>query len=103
MISVAQALQTVLNSTQGFGVEEVPFLKSVGKVLKEDIVADITTITQIDLLCPLAEPVLWLIRYSFLFEIKLMKSSTCVIVVMTDLNQICQLTLSLMNLYVVLI
>ena len=40
MISVAQALQTVLNSTQGFGVEEVPFLKSVGKVLKEDIVAD---------------------------------------------------------------
>ena len=40
MISVAQALQTVLNATQGFGVEEVPFLKSVGKVLKEDIVAD---------------------------------------------------------------
>jgi molybdopterin molybdotransferase len=40
MISVKQALQTVLNSTQGFGIEEIPFIKSVGRILKEEIVAD---------------------------------------------------------------
>lgn len=40
MISVKEALQTVLNSTQDFGVEEIPFIKSVGRVLKEEIVAD---------------------------------------------------------------
>jgi molybdopterin molybdotransferase len=40
MISVAQALQTVLNSFQDFGVEEIPFVKSVGRILKEEIVAD---------------------------------------------------------------
>jgi molybdopterin molybdotransferase len=40
MISVAQALQTVLNSFQDFGVEEIPFIKSVGRILKEEIVAD---------------------------------------------------------------
>ena len=40
MISVEQALQTVLNSTQDFGVEEIPFIKSVGRILKEVIVAD---------------------------------------------------------------
>tara|TARA_R110002073_G_scaffold108336_9_gene243608 strand:- start:41548 stop:42783 length:1236 start_codon:yes stop_codon:yes gene_type:complete len=40
MISVQEALQTILNNTQDFGVEEVPFLESVGRVLKEEIVAD---------------------------------------------------------------
>jgi molybdopterin molybdotransferase len=40
MISVEKALQIVLNSTQRFGVEEIPFLKSVGRVLKEEILAD---------------------------------------------------------------
>lgn len=40
MISVEQALQTILNNTQDFGVEEVPFLESVGRILKENIVAD---------------------------------------------------------------
>lgn len=40
MISVEQALQTVLNSAQDFGVEEIPFIKSVGRILKEDIKAD---------------------------------------------------------------
>ncbi len=40
MISVKEAKNIVLNSIQDFGVEEVPFLKSVGRVLKEKIVAD---------------------------------------------------------------
>ena len=40
MISVHEALQIILQNTQDFGVEEVPFLESVGRVLKEDIVAD---------------------------------------------------------------
>lgn len=40
MISVANALQTVLNTTQDYGVEEIPFLKSVGRILKETIFAD---------------------------------------------------------------
>ena len=40
MISVEQALQTVINSAQDFGVEEIPFIKSVGRILKEDIKAD---------------------------------------------------------------
>lgn len=40
MISVQEATQIILNSTQNFGVEEVPFLKSVGRILKEDIFAD---------------------------------------------------------------
>ncbi len=40
MISVEEALQTILNSVQNFGVEEVPFIKSVGRTLKEDIKAD---------------------------------------------------------------
>jgi len=40
MISAEEALQIVLNNSQDFGVEEVPFLESVGRVLKEDIVAD---------------------------------------------------------------
>ncbi len=40
MISVEHALQTVLNTTQDIGVEEIPFLTSLGRILKEDIVAD---------------------------------------------------------------
>ena len=40
MISVIQALQTVLNSAQDLGFEEIPFLKSVGRILKEVIFAD---------------------------------------------------------------
>lgn len=40
MISVQEALQIILNHTQDFGVEEIPFLQSVGRVLKEDIQAD---------------------------------------------------------------
>ena len=40
MISVVQALQTVLNSCHNFGIEEIPFLKSMGRILKEEIVAD---------------------------------------------------------------
>lgn len=40
MISVQEALRTILNNAQDFGEEEVPFLESVGRVLKEDIVAD---------------------------------------------------------------
>ena len=40
MISVAAALQAVLNTTQEFGVEQIPFLKSGGRVLKEAIYAD---------------------------------------------------------------
>jgi len=40
MISVAQAIQIVLSTAQNFGVEELPFLKSVGRVLKEEIRAD---------------------------------------------------------------
>lgn len=40
MISVKEALQIILSSTQDFGVEEIPFIKSVGRILKEEIVAD---------------------------------------------------------------
>ncbi|MBL4604704.1 MAG: molybdopterin molybdotransferase MoeA [Flavobacteriaceae bacterium] len=40
MISAQEALQTILNNTQDFGVEQIPFLESVGRVLKEKIVAD---------------------------------------------------------------
>ena len=40
MISVEKALETVLKSTQDFGVEEIPFINSVGRILKEEIVAD---------------------------------------------------------------
>ncbi|MFD2567174.1 molybdopterin molybdotransferase MoeA [Pseudotenacibaculum haliotis] len=40
MITVEKALQTILENARGFEVEEVPFLESVGRVLKEDIVAD---------------------------------------------------------------
>jgi molybdopterin molybdotransferase len=40
MISVQEANTIILNSIQDFGVEQVPFLKSVGRILKEDIKAD---------------------------------------------------------------
>ncbi|MEN8776241.1 MAG: molybdopterin molybdotransferase MoeA [Polaribacter sp.] len=40
MISVEEAKNIILNVTQNFGVEEIPFIKSVGRILKEDIVAD---------------------------------------------------------------
>ena len=40
MISVKEALQIILNNTQDFGVEEIPFLESVGRILKENIEAD---------------------------------------------------------------
>tara|TARA_B100000809_G_scaffold31430_1_gene27347 strand:- start:8823 stop:10010 length:1188 start_codon:yes stop_codon:yes gene_type:complete len=40
MISVQEALHIVLNSAQNFGIEEIPFIKSVGRILKEEIFAD---------------------------------------------------------------
>ncbi len=40
MITAQEALITVLNSAQDFGIEEIPFLKSVGSILKEEIFAD---------------------------------------------------------------
>jgi molybdopterin molybdotransferase len=40
MISVKQALETVLKAAQNFGVEEIPFIKSVGRILKKAIFAD---------------------------------------------------------------
>ena len=40
MISVQEAKNIILNKTQDFGTEEIPFIQSVGRILKEDIVAD---------------------------------------------------------------
>jgi len=40
MITVENALEIVLNNTQDFGIIEIPFLESVGRVLKENIIAD---------------------------------------------------------------
>ncbi|MGC6285641.1 MAG: molybdopterin molybdotransferase MoeA [Polaribacter sp.] len=40
MITAEQALELVLGATQDFGIEEIPFIQSQGRVLKEDIVAD---------------------------------------------------------------
>lgn len=40
MISVQEAKNIILNSTQDFGIEEVPFTNSTGRILKEDILAD---------------------------------------------------------------
>ncbi len=40
MISVTEARKFILQNTQDFGTEEVPFLQSVGRILKEDILAD---------------------------------------------------------------
>ncbi len=38
--TVKEALNTVLNNSEDFGIEEVAFINSIGRVLKEDIVAD---------------------------------------------------------------
>ena len=38
--TVKEALNTVLNNSVNFGIEEVDFINSVGRVLKENIVAD---------------------------------------------------------------
>ena len=40
MISVQEALQIVLNNSLDFGSEKITFMKSVGRILKEDIRAD---------------------------------------------------------------
>lgn len=44
MISVEKALETILNNTQDFGaeasIEEVSMMDAIGRILKEDIVAD---------------------------------------------------------------
>ena len=40
MITAEQALELVLGATQDFGIEEIPFIQSQGRVLKEDILAD---------------------------------------------------------------
>mgnify|MGYP000639813437 CR=1 FL=1 len=40
MISVKEAKHIILENTNDFGVEEIPFIKSVGRILKEEIVAD---------------------------------------------------------------
>lgn len=40
MISVEKALQIVLDTTQDFGVEDISFIQSVGRILKEEIIAD---------------------------------------------------------------
>ena len=40
MISVEEAKNIILQNIQDFGVEEIPFIKSVGRILKENILAD---------------------------------------------------------------
>ena len=40
MITVNEALYTILKNTQNFETEEVKFFNSMGRVLKEDIIAD---------------------------------------------------------------
>ncbi len=40
MITVEKALESILKNRQDFGTEEIPFIESVGRVLKENIVAD---------------------------------------------------------------
>ncbi|CAL2090963.1 Molybdopterin molybdenumtransferase [Tenacibaculum sp. 190524A02b] len=40
MISVKEATDKILNHTRDFGEEEIPFIDAVGRVLKEDIIAD---------------------------------------------------------------
>ncbi len=40
LISVKDATEIILNQMENFGTEEVPFLQSLNRVLKEDIVAD---------------------------------------------------------------
>lgn len=40
MITVEKALETILSQSQDFGIVEIPFMESLGRVLKEDITAD---------------------------------------------------------------
>lgn len=40
MITVQEALKTIQNQTEDFGIETIPFLKSDGRILKESIRAD---------------------------------------------------------------
>ncbi len=40
LISVPQATEIILNNIEDFGVEEIPFIQSVHRVLKENILAD---------------------------------------------------------------
>jgi len=40
MITSKEALEIILNASQDFGIEEIPFMNSLGRVLKEDIKAD---------------------------------------------------------------
>jgi len=40
MITSQKALQIILDNTVDFGIEEIPFLDSLGRILKEDIFAD---------------------------------------------------------------
>ena len=40
LISSNKALEIILDNTKDFGIEEIPFLDSLGRVLKEEIIAD---------------------------------------------------------------
>ncbi|WP_299156123.1 molybdopterin molybdotransferase MoeA [uncultured Tenacibaculum sp.] len=40
MITTQEAKHIILQNTQNFGIEDIPFMQSAGRVLKEDIVAD---------------------------------------------------------------
>lgn len=40
MITSQKALEIILENTEEFGIESVPFINTVGRVLKEDIIAD---------------------------------------------------------------
>ncbi|WP_435260894.1 molybdopterin molybdotransferase MoeA [Tenacibaculum sp. nBUS_03] len=40
MISVQEAKHIILENSQDFGIEDIPFIQSVGRILKENIVAD---------------------------------------------------------------
>ncbi|CAM1345791.1 molybdopterin molybdotransferase MoeA [Tenacibaculum crassostreae] len=40
MITVQEAKHIILQNAQDFGVEEIPFLEALGRVLKENVVAD---------------------------------------------------------------
>ncbi|MFZ3273822.1 MAG: hypothetical protein WA143_06075 [Lutibacter sp.] len=40
LIKVKEALEIVVNNSQNFGIEEVDFLNSSGRILKENILAD---------------------------------------------------------------
>ncbi len=40
MITSSKALQLILNQTENFGSEQIDFKNSIGRILKEDIVAD---------------------------------------------------------------